>query len=147
MVVPAGILQRVEARLTGIIEGDQLAVDRGAELKCLLEGRKYLRKLAGEILPVSREQMHTALVSNRLSAVSIELELAHPARAIGKIVDWQTFHRRGERNVVMVARSHPNRGNIEPVSSVFRGSMRLGLSFRVFPTALPTFHAFISSAG
>ena len=59
----------------------------------------------------------------------------------------QTLHWRGERNAVgMVGGCHPNRGGVEVTSSFFRGSIKLGSLFRVFPTALPTFHTFISSA-
>ena len=69
------------------------------------------------------------------------------SQGVGKSDNGKTLHRRGEWNVVMVGGSHRKSGKTEPVSSLSRGSIKLGSLLRVFPTALPTFQALISSAG
>ena len=91
---------------------------------------------------------HAALVPNRLCPIAIKLEFIYPAGTLRKTADGQTLHGRGEANLlVTVSALHPKSGSEGYCSSVFSGSMRLGSLFFVFPTALPTFHAFISSAG
>lgn len=103
----ARILQRIETRLSDFIESYQFAVDRSAEWKSVFERTEHLRKFSGKIIPVSREQAHAALVSNRLSTIAIELKLADPAGAIGQSVNRKTLHRRREWNVVTAIWSHP----------------------------------------
>src|ERR1019366_9226662 len=73
---------------------------------------------------------------------------AYPVGAIGKFIDRQTLHRRGKWNVAFSGSRHSKSGRVVALaSSSLRGSTKLASLCRVFPTALPTFHTFIFSAG
>ena len=96
-----------EFRTSGILEAarsvfaergySDATVDDIANAAGVAKGTVYLyyrskKDIYFAALKFGIEQMYAALVSNCLAAIFIELELEHPARAIGKIVDWQTLH-------------------------------------------------------
>src|ERR1019366_10494407 len=91
--------------------------------------------------------MNATLVPYALPSEAIELQFIDPTGSIWKAGDWQTLHRRSKRNVSIIGSRHSKSDRVGLASFSFRGSTKLASLFRVFPTALPTFHAFISSAG
>src|ERR1039458_7957545 len=91
--------------------------------------------------------MDACSVPYSLSSEAIKFQFVHPIGAIWKVGDGQTLHRRGKRNVAISCSRHSKSGRAVLAAFPFRGSTKLASSFRVFPTALPTFQAFIFSAG
>src|ERR1019366_3722902 len=92
--------------------------------------------------------MDASFVPYSLSSEAVKLQFVYPVGAIRKFIDRQTLHRRRERNVAIAGSRHSKSDSEMGMASFsFRGSTKLASLFRVYPTAFPTFHAFISSAG
>src|ERR1017187_2459360 len=91
--------------------------------------------------------MDASFVPYSLSSEAIKLQFVDPTGSIWKAGDRQTIHRSGKRNFAISGSRHSKSDSVGLASFSFRGSIKLASLFRVFPTALPTFHAFISSAG
>src|ERR1017187_1661052 len=92
--------------------------------------------------------MYASFVPYSLSSEAIKLQFVDPTGTIWKAGDRQTFHRRGKRNFAISGSAHSKSDRVVGLASFsLRGSTKLAALFRVFPTALLTFHAFISSGG
>src|ERR1035438_3020918 len=91
--------------------------------------------------------MDATFVPYSLSSEAVKLQFVDPTATIWKAGDWQTLHRRSKRNLAISGSPHSKSDSVGLASFSIRGSTKLASLFRVFPTALPTFHAFISSAG
>src|ERR1017187_9859586 len=90
--------------------------------------------------------MNATFVPYSLCSEAVKLQFVNPTGTIWKAGDRQTLHGRGKRNVAISSSRHSKSDSVGLASFSFRGSTKLASLFRVFPTALPTFHAFISSA-
>src|ERR1700752_799740 len=90
--------------------------------------------------------MDASIVPDCLSSEAVKLQFVYPTGAIWKAGDWQTLHGRGKQNFAITGSGHSKSDRAGAPFS-FTGSIKLASLFRVFPTSLPTFHSFISSAG
>src|ERR1017187_5269722 len=91
--------------------------------------------------------MDATSVPYSLRSEAVKLQFVDPTGSIWKAGDRQTLHRRGKRNFAISGSPHSKSDSVGLASFSIRGSTKFASLFRVFPTALPTFHAFISSAG
>src|ERR1035437_2319122 len=91
--------------------------------------------------------MDASFVSYSLCSEAVKLQFVDPTGTTWKYGDRQTLHGRDKRNVSISGSRHSKSDRVVGVATFsFRGSTKLASLFRGFPTALPTFHAFIPSA-
>ena len=85
-----------EARQSGIVDATKLAVDIGGLHVHVREGRDGARIFVSPVEPSPGQKLHTAIVDARGHAIAVELDLMHPLRPRGRLLDGLGKLRRDE---------------------------------------------------